>query len=135
MFQSTESARAAIGDPFSLSMSMSDSDRRHDAWIPSQKTREILVAMVTSDQGSYTPDSDSVTRPGVLLEEDQVYIFLNTQNISFREIRLINIHKVDPVKELVIRYMGEQEAQKRQFPTVDTVSQDENGLRVLLVSL
>ena len=41
----------------------------------------------------------------------------------------------DPVKDLVYRYMGEQEALKRQVLTADKVSQDTDGLKQLIVSI
>ena len=40
----------------------------------------------------------------------------------------------DPAKELVAKYLGEQEASKRPFPTADSVELNENGLKLLLVS-
>ena len=38
------------------------------------------------------------------------------------------------MRDLVYRYMGEQEAIKRQILTVDTVTQDVDGLKKLIVS-
>ena len=38
------------------------------------------------------------------------------------------------MKDLVYRYMGEQEALKRQVLTADKVSQDTDGLKELIVS-
>ena len=45
-----------------------------------------------------------------------------------------NCFQGDPVKDLVYRYMGEQEALKRQVLTADKVSQDTDGLKELIVS-
>ena len=39
------------------------------------------------------------------------------------------------MKDLVYRYMGEQEALKRQVLTADKVSQDKEGLKQLIVSI
>lgn len=41
----------------------------------------------------------------------------------------------DPVRDLVFRYMGEQEAIKRQILSVDSVTQDIDGLKALIVSI
>lgn len=41
----------------------------------------------------------------------------------------------DPLRDLVYRYMGEQEAIKRQILTVDSVTQDVEGLKALIVRL
>ena len=41
--------------------------------------------------------------------------------------------QVDPVKELILKFMGEQEAENRKTPSVDSVPLDESGLRELLV--
>ena len=45
-----------------------------------------------------------------------------------------SLRQGDPVKDLVYRYMGEQEALKRQVLTADKVSQDIDGLKQLIVS-
>lgn len=39
------------------------------------------------------------------------------------------------MKDLVLRYMGEQEAVKRSVLTVSSVTQDADGLKKLIVSL
>ena len=41
--------------------------------------------------------------------------------------------QVDPVKELIVKFMGEQEAENRKTLSVDSVPLDESGLRELLV--
>ena len=40
----------------------------------------------------------------------------------------------DPVRDLVYRYMGEQEALKRQVLTAETVTQDFEGMKQLMVT-
>ena len=59
-------------DPFSASLHMSDLDRRHDAWIPCETTRQVLIAVATSQPGTFFPEPDHLTRPSVLIAEPQV---------------------------------------------------------------
>jgi hypothetical protein len=39
----------------------------------------------------------------------------------------------DPIKQLVLKYYGIQEANKRILPNADTVIADANGLQILIV--
>ncbi|XP_071964074.1 trafficking protein particle complex subunit 12-like [Antedon mediterranea] len=105
-----QSASGDQDDIFTAAISGGDSDRRHNAWIPSEKTRQVLIARMTSPQGSEFIDKNHMTMPGVSLEH-----FLG-----------------DPVLELVVRYMGEIEGTKRSSLTANQVSKDELGLKQLL---
>ncbi|XP_006811107.2 trafficking protein particle complex subunit 12-like [Saccoglossus kowalevskii] len=98
-------------DPFAAAIKLSDVDRRYNAWIPPEATRQVLVARVTSP-GAIIVDPNLLTMPAVLMEETQG----------------------DPVKELVHKFMGEQESNKRQVLTLDTVSQNEEGLQQLIAA-
>ena len=70
-FQS--SSDSGMGDdPFAVALQMSDSDREHDAWIPSETTKNILVAMATQTPGSYNVDKDMLCRPSLVITEPQV---------------------------------------------------------------
>lgn len=40
---------------------------------------------------------------------------------------------LDPIKQLVIKYFGNQEANKRALPNADSVIADANGLQILIV--
>lgn len=59
-------------DVFTASLLSSDADRRHDAWIPSATTRQALIAMSTSPPGTYFPEKELLTMPGIAVKEDFV---------------------------------------------------------------
>ncbi|XP_054710767.1 trafficking protein particle complex subunit 12-like [Uloborus diversus] len=78
-----------------------------EAWIPSEKTRQVLVSIITSV--TFIPDQTLLTMPGVILDEELE----------------------DPVKALLIE-CNSPESRLRKVLTVNDVSEDENGLKKLI---
>jgi len=58
-------------DPFSAGMFTKDADRRHDAWIPSESTRLILVSVLTNTPGTPLPTHHTCS-PHIIFEESLV---------------------------------------------------------------
>ena len=65
-------SESAVLDEFSASLQMSDEDRRHDAWIPSEETKNILINMATSPPGTYLPSNEQLCLPTLVVTESQV---------------------------------------------------------------
>lgn len=73
-FQSPQSLDTA--DPFTASLLMSEADREHDAWIPSDATRKTLLTIATSIPGTYVPTTEELSTPGIVVDEPQVHCHL-----------------------------------------------------------
>nr|XP_032815581.1 trafficking protein particle complex subunit 12 [Petromyzon marinus]XP_032815582.1 trafficking protein particle complex subunit 12 [Petromyzon marinus] len=103
---------AAGEDAFVSALSVSESDRRHDAWLPSEETRRTLIAVATQQYGNMFVERERLTMPGLKADAPQE----------------------DPVKDLLHKCVGEQEAAKRKVLTVDSVEPSLAGLKQLINS-
>lgn len=63
-------------DPFAVALQMSDSDRQHDAWLPSDNTKNILITVATHAPGAYQPEVDKLCSPSLVITEPQVSAWL-----------------------------------------------------------
>ncbi|KAM9700565.1 trafficking protein particle complex subunit 12 isoform 2-T2 [Dama dama] len=111
-FSQIQAVFAGSEDPFATALSMSEMDRRSDAWIPGEATRSVLVSVATQQYGSVFVDKEDLTMPGLKFD--------NIQG--------------DAVKDLMLRFLGEKAAAKRQVLTASSVEQSLVGLKQLIVS-
>uniref|UniRef100_A0A3Q0R697 Trafficking protein particle complex subunit 12 n=1 Tax=Amphilophus citrinellus TaxID=61819 RepID=A0A3Q0R697_AMPCI len=99
-------------DPFATALSLNEVDRRHDAWLPCEETRKVLISVATQQYSPAYLESSRLTMPGLKFD--------NLQG--------------DAVKDLMLRFLGEAAATKRQVLTANSVDQSFSGLRQLISS-
>jgi len=89
-----------------------EAERRQSAWMSNPQTKQFLVTIGSGMLNPADVDQQFLTSPGLVIEGPQI----------------------DPVRELLTKFMGEQEADNRKTLSVDSVPLDETGLRELLAS-
>ncbi|KAM8914622.1 trafficking protein particle complex subunit 12 [Spinachia spinachia] len=99
-------------DPFAMALSLSEVDRRHDAWLPSEETRKVLISVTTQQYSPAYVETNRRTMPGLKFD--------NLQG--------------DAVKDLMLRFLGEPAAMKRQVLTANSVEPSSTGLQRLISS-
>ncbi|KAL1783384.1 trafficking protein particle complex subunit 12 [Sigmodon hispidus] len=109
-FSQIQAVFAGSDDPFATALSMSEMDRRNDAWLPSQETKEVLMKVATQQYGTVFIDKENLTMPGLKFD--------NIQG--------------DAVKDLMLRFLGEKAALRRQVLTASSVEQSFVGLKQLI---
>ncbi|XP_050355869.1 trafficking protein particle complex subunit 12 isoform X2 [Nymphalis io] len=87
-----------------------DADRRRDAWIPNEDAKKTLLKAQSSPKGSFFPEREVLTMPGLVLEEELA----------------------DALQEVAVKYLGVSSAGIHGVVRADHVSRDEAGLRELL---
>ncbi|XP_031555083.1 trafficking protein particle complex subunit 12-like [Actinia tenebrosa] len=80
------------------------------AWIPSPQTSDFLTAITSGMINKTDIDQQFLTSPGIVIDNSQL----------------------DPVKDLLLKFMDEHDVEKRQTLGVDNVPLNESGLRDLL---
>ncbi|XP_023153343.1 trafficking protein particle complex subunit 12 isoform X1 [Amphiprion ocellaris] len=111
-FNQLQAVFSGSDDPFATALSLSEVDRRHDAWLPCEETRKVLVSVATQQYSPAYAETNRLTMPGLKFD--------NLQG--------------DAVKDLMLRFLGEQAATKRQVLTANSVEPSFNGLRQLISS-
>ncbi|KAM4867832.1 trafficking protein particle complex subunit 12 isoform 2-T3 [Thomomys bottae] len=109
-FSQMQAVFAGSDDPFATALSMSEMDRRNDAWLPCQATRDVLVSVATQQCSTVFIDKENLTMPGLKFD--------NIQG--------------DAVKDLLLRFLGEKAAAKRQVLNASSVEQSFVGLKQLI---
>ncbi|XP_077009193.1 trafficking protein particle complex subunit 12 [Tamandua tetradactyla] len=111
-FSQIQAVFAGSDDPFATALNMSEMDRRNDAWLPSEGTRNVLISVATQQYSTVFIDKENLTMPGLKFD--------NIQG--------------DAVKDLMLRFLGEQAAAKRQVLKANSVEQSFVGLKQLINS-
>ncbi|KAM9842137.1 trafficking protein particle complex subunit 12 [Aulostomus maculatus] len=111
-FNQLQAVFSGSDDPFATALSLSEVDRRHDAWPPPEETRKVLISVATQQYSPAYVESSRLTMPGLKFD--------NLQG--------------DAVKDLMLRFLGEQAAMKRQVLTASSVEQSFTGLKQLISS-
>nr|XP_044998952.1 trafficking protein particle complex subunit 12 isoform X2 [Jaculus jaculus] len=109
-FSQIQAVFAGSDDPFATALSMSEMDRRNDAWLPSQGTKDALMSVATQQYSTVFIDKENLTMPGLKFD--------NIQG--------------DAVKDLMLRFLGEKAAAKRQVLNANSVEQSFVGLKQLI---
>uniref|UniRef100_A0A8C6YHV3 TPC12 protein n=1 Tax=Nothoprocta perdicaria TaxID=30464 RepID=A0A8C6YHV3_NOTPE len=78
-FSQIQAVFAGSDDPFATALNMSELDRRNDAWLPSEETRNVLISVATQQYSTVFIDKENLTMPGLKFDNIQVrvcdYIF------------------------------------------------------------
>ncbi|XP_070698452.1 trafficking protein particle complex subunit 12 [Pempheris klunzingeri] len=111
-FNQLQAVFSGSDDPFATALSLSEVDRRHDAWLPSEETTKVLISVATQQYNAAYVETNRLTMPGLKFD--------NLQG--------------DAVKDLMLRFLGEQAAMKRQVLTAVSVEQSFTGLKQLISS-
>nr|XP_058934247.1 trafficking protein particle complex subunit 12 isoform X2 [Kogia breviceps] len=109
-FSQIQAVFAGSEDPFATALSMSEMDRRNDAWIPGEATRSALMSVTTQQYSTVFVGKEDLTMPGLKFD--------NLQG--------------DAVKDLMLRFLGEKAAAKRQVLNANSVEQSFVGLKQLI---
>ncbi|XP_029087518.1 trafficking protein particle complex subunit 12 isoform X2 [Monodon monoceros] len=109
-FSQIQAVFAGSEDPFATALSMSEMDRRNDAWIPGEATRNVLISVTTQQCSTVFVGKEDLTMPGLKFD--------NIQG--------------DAVKDLMLRFLGEKAAAKRQVLNANSVEQSFVGLKQLI---
>ncbi|KAB0405659.1 hypothetical protein E2I00_011910 [Balaenoptera physalus] len=189
-FSQIQAVFAGSEDPFATALSMSEMDRRNDAWLPGEATRNVLISVTTQQYSTVFVDKEGLTMPGLKFDNIQVraeglrsergplipfHLFLfhvctcvenlsriekplffssskdsDCENLCYDVTRFLLGHLAmggpsspglahlssrtgDAVKDLMLRFLGEKAAAKRQVLNANSVEQSFVGLKQLIL--
>ncbi|XP_068268964.1 trafficking protein particle complex subunit 12 isoform X2 [Nyctibius grandis] len=70
-FSQIQAVFAGSDDPFATALNMSELDRRNDAWLPSEETRNVLISVATQQYSTMFIDKENLTMPGLKFDNIQ----------------------------------------------------------------
>lgn len=71
-FNQLQAVFSGTDDAFATALSLSEVDRRHDAWLPSEDTRKLLMSVATQQCNPAYVDASRLTMPGLKFDNLQV---------------------------------------------------------------
>lgn len=71
-FSKLQAVFSGSDDPFATALSMSEVDRRHDAWLPSEETRKVLISVATQQINTSHVERERLSMPGLKFDNLQV---------------------------------------------------------------
>lgn len=71
-FNKLQSVFSGSDDPFATALSLSEVDRRHDAWLPCEETRKVLISVATQQYRPAYVETCRLTMPGLKFDNLQV---------------------------------------------------------------
>lgn len=71
-FNQLQAVFSGSDDPFAKALSLSEVDRRHDAWLPSEETKKVLISVATQQFNPAFADTNRLTMPGLKFDNLQV---------------------------------------------------------------
>lgn len=71
-FNQLQAVFSGSDDPFATALSLSEVDRRHDAWLPSEETRKVLISVATQQYSPAYVENSRLTMPGLKFDNLQV---------------------------------------------------------------
>lgn len=72
LFNQLQTVFSGSDDPFATALSLSEVDRRHDAWLPSEETRKVLIQVATQQFNVAYVETSRLTMPGLKFDNLQV---------------------------------------------------------------
>lgn len=71
-FNQLQAVFSGSDDPFATALSLSEVDRRNDAWLPSEDTKKVLISVATQQCNPSFVETNRLTMPGLKFDNLQV---------------------------------------------------------------